>query len=51
MLEHLDGPTLDELLQRHGPLALEQLLPLGLHVASALHYMAAEGVVHLDVKP
>ena len=27
------------------------MLPLGLHVASALHYLAAEGVVHLDVKP
>ena len=51
VLEHLDGPTLDELLTRDGPLALEQLLPLGLHVASALHYLAAEGVVHLDVKP
>ena len=51
VLEHLDGPTLDELLGRHGPLALEQLLPLALHVASALHYLAAEGVVHLDVKP
>lgn len=24
---------------------------LGLHVASALHYLAAEGIVHLDVKP
>jgi serine/threonine protein kinase len=51
VLEHLDGPTLEELLVRSGPLALEQLLPLGLHVASALHYLAAEGVVHLDVKP
>lgn len=51
VLEHLDGPTLDELLQSEGALALEQLLPLGLHVASALHYLAAEGVVHLDVKP
>ena len=51
VLEHLDGPTLDELLAREGPLALEQLLPLALHVASALHYLAAEGVVHLDVKP
>jgi serine/threonine protein kinase len=51
LLEHLDGPTLDELLQRHGPLALEQLLPLALHVGSALHYLAGEGVVHLDVKP
>ena len=51
VLEHLEGPTLDELLRRDGTLALEQLLPLALHVASALHYMAAEGVVHLDVKP
>jgi len=51
LLEHLDGPTLAELVQRDGPLALEQLLPLALHVASALHYLAAEGVVHLDVKP
>jgi serine/threonine protein kinase len=51
LLEHLEGPTLQSLLERHGPLGLEQLLPLGLHVASALHYMAAEGFVHLDVKP
>jgi serine/threonine protein kinase len=51
VLEHLEGPTLAELLERHGPLALEQLLPLGLHLASALHYLAAERVVHLDVKP
>jgi serine/threonine protein kinase len=51
VLEHLEGPTLDELLAREGPLALEQLLPLGLHVAAALHYLAAEQVVHLDVKP
>jgi serine/threonine protein kinase len=51
LLEHLEGPTLQSLLERHGPLALEQLLPLGLHVASALHYLAAEGAVHLDVKP
>jgi serine/threonine protein kinase len=51
LLEHLEGPTLQSLLERHGPLGLEQLLPLGLHVASALHYMAREGVVHLDIKP
>src|SRR5215212_6350120 len=51
LLEHLEGPTLQSLLERHGPLGLEQLLPLGLHVASALHYTAGEGFVHLDVKP
>ena len=49
--EHLEGPTLRELIDRDGALALEQALPLGLHVGSALHYMAGEGMVHLDVKP
>ena len=51
LLEHLEGPTLQSLLERHGPVGLEQLLPLGLHVASALHYCAREDVLHLDVKP
>ena len=51
LIEHLEGPTLTEILERDGALALEQLLPLGMHMASALHYMAAEGMVHLDVKP
>jgi eukaryotic-like serine/threonine-protein kinase len=51
LIEHLEGPTLRELTDRDGPVALEQLLPLGLHVAAALHYLAGEGMVHLDVKP
>jgi serine/threonine protein kinase len=51
LTEHLEGPTLQSLLDRHGPVSLEQLLPLAMHVAAALHYMAAEGLVHLDVKP
>ena len=51
LIEHLEGPTLRELIDRDGALPLEQLLPLGLHIASALHYVAAEGMVHLDVKP
>lgn len=51
VLEHLDGPRLSSLLRRFGPLSLDQLLPLGLELCSALHYLSAEGVVHLDVKP
>jgi serine/threonine protein kinase len=51
LIEHLEGPTLWELLDAGRGLSLEQLLPLGLHVASALHYLAGEGMVHLDVKP
>ena len=51
LIEHLEGPTLRRLLRRGGPLPQEQLLPLAAHVAAALHYMAAEEWVHLDVKP
>lgn len=51
VLEHLDGPRLSSLLRRFGPLSMEQLLPLGLELCSALHYLSTERVVHLDVKP
>jgi serine/threonine protein kinase len=51
LIEHLEGPTLSDLILRDGALAVEQVLPLGLHVAAALHYLAGEGMVHLDVKP
>ena len=51
LLEHLEGPRLSSLIRRHGPLQPEQLIPLALQLCSALHYMAQEGVVHLDLKP
>ena len=51
LIEHLEGPTLRRLIRRHGALPLDQLLPLAAHVAAALHYLSAEGWVHLDVKP
>ena len=51
LIEHLEGPTLRRLVKRGGPLPPEQLLPLIVHVAAALHYMAEEQMVHLDVKP
>jgi serine/threonine protein kinase len=51
VVEHLEGPTLRRLIKRNGALPLEQTLPLSLHVASVIHYMAQEGWVHLDLKP
>lgn len=51
VLEYLEGPRLSTLIRRYGPLALEQLAPLAIQVCSALHYLARQGVVHLDVKP
>jgi len=50
-LEFLEGPRLSTLLRKYGPVALEQLLPLGLELCSALVYLSGQGVVHLDVKP
>ena len=51
LLEHLEGPTLRRLIKQQGTVPPEQLLPLALHVAAVLQYMANEGFVHLDVKP
>ncbi len=50
VLEHLEGPRLSTLVRKYGPLPAEQLLPLGLQLCAAAHYMAGRGVVHLDIK-
>jgi eukaryotic-like serine/threonine-protein kinase len=51
ILEHLEGPRLSTLVRKYGPLPPDQLLPLGLQLCAAAHYMAGAGVVHLDIKP
>ena len=51
VLEHLEGPRLSTLVRRYGPLPAEQLVPLGVQLCSAVHYLTNEGVVHLDIKP
>jgi serine/threonine protein kinase len=51
VLEFLDGPRLSTLLRKFGPLAAEQVLPLARQLCAALQFIAAEGWVHLDVKP
>ena len=39
LVEHLEGPTLRRLLKAERRLALQQLIPLGLHVAAGIAYM------------
>ena len=51
VLEHLEGPRLSTLVRRYGPLPVEQLVPMALELCSAIHYLRAEEVVHLDVEP
>jgi eukaryotic-like serine/threonine-protein kinase len=50
VLEFVEGPRLSTLIRRFG-VVLEQALPLALNVSAVLHYLAARGIVHLDVKP
>ncbi|MGH2445355.1 MAG: serine/threonine-protein kinase [Candidatus Limnocylindria bacterium] len=50
-MEYVEGPRLSTLIRRHGRLNPEQALPLGRQVAATLHFLHAEGYLHLDVKP
>jgi len=50
VMELLDGEPLNELLKR-GPLPLEQVLEIGIAIASALDAAHRLGVVHRDLKP
>ncbi len=51
VLEHLEGPRLSSLRRKYGPLLPEQLVSLAIQLCAAIHYLAAENVIHLDVKP
>lgn len=51
VLEQIDGPRLSSLVRRYGPLQEQQYLPLGIEIASALHYLRHLGWTHLDIKP
>jgi serine/threonine protein kinase/tetratricopeptide (TPR) repeat protein len=49
-MELLEGETLAERIRR-GPLALAELLDLGIQIADALESAHAKGIVHRDLKP
>lgn len=50
-IEYVEGPRLSTLIRRHGRLNPEQAFPLGRQLAATLHFLHAEGLLHLDVKP
>lgn len=50
-MERVPGPRLSSLLRKYGSLSLDQVLPLGMQIASAMHYLHEHQLVHLDVKP
>jgi len=50
VMEFVDGTSLSEVLRRT-PLAVEEIRTLGSALASALHTLHRQDVVHLDIKP
>lgn len=49
--ELIDGQTLDESVQQHGPLNVHELTELATGLATALQRIHEAGVVHRDLKP
>ncbi|MCX5192854.1 serine/threonine protein kinase [Streptomyces sp. NBC_00249] len=48
---YVPGPSLDEVVRRHGPLPVRTVLLLVAGIAEALHAIHRAGVVHRDLKP
>lgn len=51
VLEYVEGPNLDDVLEEHGALAPADAIRLGMQIACALHHVHGRGLVHLDIKP
>ncbi|MCL4731568.1 MAG: serine/threonine protein kinase [Planctomycetes bacterium] len=50
-MEYIDGPSIQDLLDRDGPFDEQKSVYVILEAARALAYMQERGVVHRDVKP
>src|SRR5262249_7500987 len=50
VMELVEGPTLAERIA-HGPIPLEEALPIARQIAEALEYAHEKGIIHRDLKP
>ena len=51
VMEWVGAPTLGDHLENTGAVSVPEICLLGIRMASALHHMHANGVLHLDLKP
>ncbi len=51
VMEYVDGPTLDDVLDRRGSLKLDEALKWARGICAGLQYAHDKGVLHRDIKP
>jgi serine/threonine protein kinase len=51
VMEYISGISLQQRLDRNGPLALEEILRIGRQTASGLAAAHSQGLIHRDIKP
>jgi hypothetical protein len=51
VVEYVDGPSLEEVIDLHGPLTTSNLHALAVGVATALTVIHEAGIIHRDLKP
>lgn len=51
VMQYIAGLSLQERVDRHGPLSIAEVLRIGSQIASGLHAAHQQGLVHRDVKP
>jgi hypothetical protein len=51
VMQYVPGPSLQERLDRSGPLEVKEILRIGMQTASGLAAAHAQGLIHRDVKP
>ncbi|HWB09311.1 MAG TPA: serine/threonine-protein kinase [Pirellulales bacterium] len=51
VMSHIPGCSLQDRLDRQGPLELKEILRIGMQVAAGLSAAHAQGLVHRDIKP
>lgn len=51
VMQYIAGPSLQERVDRGGPLSVAEILRVGVQIAAGLHAAHEQGLVHRDVKP
>src|SRR5213078_4575123 len=51
VMEYVAGPSLQERMDRTGPLELKEVLRIGMQTAAGLAAAHAQGLIHRDIKP